>query len=123
MMRTKVAMMAAVGALALAGTTTHASAQTRAAYDRMDALSRSVFWAREQENDPTDPVAGVKLAQALRDAPDAEPKAFFDGTLDYARKHQEVIERFGRFPHRNAVLGRQTTAEEQAFLDEGGFAG
>ena len=44
-----------------------ASAQTRAAYDRMDALSRSVFWANEQEIDPADPVAGVKLAQALRE--------------------------------------------------------
>ncbi len=46
---------------------TPASAQTRAAYDRMDALSRSVFWANEQEIAPTDPVAGVKLAQALRE--------------------------------------------------------
>lgn len=46
---------------------TPASAQTRAAYDRMDALSRSVFWANEQEIDPADPVAGVRLAQALRE--------------------------------------------------------
>ena len=44
-----------------------ASAEVRATYDRMDALSRSVFWASEQENDPSDPVAGVKLAQALRE--------------------------------------------------------
>jgi uncharacterized protein (DUF924 family) len=34
-----------------------------------------------------------------------------------------VIQKFGRFPHRNAMLGRVTTAEEQAFLDEGGFGG
>jgi uncharacterized protein (DUF924 family) len=44
-------------------------------------------------------------------------------TLKYAEVHRDVIARFGRFPHRNAVLGRETTAEEQAFLDEGGFAG
>ena len=44
-------------------------------------------------------------------------------TLDYAKLHRDIIARFGRFPHRNPVLGRQTTAEEQAFLDEGGFAG
>ena len=44
-------------------------------------------------------------------------------TLKYAELHRDVIARFGRFPHRNAVLGRETTAEEQAFLDEGGFAG
>jgi uncharacterized protein (DUF924 family) len=41
----------------------------------------------------------------------------------FARVHYDIIERFGRFPHRNALLGRRTTAEEQAFLDEGGFAG
>lgn len=43
--------------------------------------------------------------------------------LDHARGHRSIIERFGRFPHRNRILGRETTAEEQAFLDEGGFAG
>ncbi|WP_421731968.1 tetratricopeptide repeat protein [Brevundimonas sp.] len=43
------------------------SAAVRATYDRMDALSRSVFWASEQQADPTDAVAGVKLAQALRE--------------------------------------------------------
>lgn len=42
---------------------------------------------------------------------------------DHARKHRDIIERFGRFPHRNAILGRVTTVEEQAFLDAGGFAG
>ena len=41
----------------------------------------------------------------------------------WARMHRDIIVRFGRFPHRNAALGRSTTAEEQAFLDEGGFAG
>jgi uncharacterized protein (DUF924 family) len=41
----------------------------------------------------------------------------------YAVEHRDVIRRFGRFPHRNAVLGRETTADEQAFLDGGGFAG
>lgn len=44
-----------------------ASAQERAAADRMDALTRSVFWGREQEINPADPVAGVKVAQALRE--------------------------------------------------------
>jgi uncharacterized protein (DUF924 family) len=45
-----------------------------------------------------------------------------DGTK-WARIHRDIIVRFGRFPHRNRALGRQTTPEEQAFLDEGGFAG
>jgi uncharacterized protein (DUF924 family) len=43
--------------------------------------------------------------------------------LDYAIVHRDIIARFGRFPHRNACLGRETTAQEQAFLDDGGFAG
>jgi uncharacterized protein (DUF924 family) len=42
---------------------------------------------------------------------------------EYAEGHRDIIRRFGRFPHRNAVLDRETTAEEQHFLDEGGFAG
>ena len=41
----------------------------------------------------------------------------------WVRIHHDIIRRFGRFPHRNAALGRETTPEEQAFLDSGGFAG
>ncbi len=41
----------------------------------------------------------------------------------YAVIHRDIIRDFGRFPHRNAVLGRSTTKAEQDFLDEGGFAG
>lgn len=44
-------------------------------------------------------------------------------TLRYAEIHMDIIRRFGRFPHRNAVLGRVTTPDEQSFLDMGGFAG
>ena len=43
--------------------------------------------------------------------------------VKWAELHADIIRRFGRFPHRNAVFGRATTAEEQAFLDSGGFAG
>lgn len=43
--------------------------------------------------------------------------------LKYAEDHADIIQRFGRFPHRNPILGRATTDEEQAFLDAGGFAG
>ena len=46
-----------------------------------------------------------------------------ENTLKYAELHADIIRRFGRFPHRNAVLGRTTTPAEQAFLDAGGFAG
>jgi uncharacterized protein (DUF924 family) len=40
--------------------------------------------------------------------------------LDYAIRHQDVIERFGRFPHRNEILGRDSTEEEKAFLTQPG---
>jgi uncharacterized protein (DUF924 family) len=43
--------------------------------------------------------------------------------LEYAEEHAAIIRRFGRFPHRNRLLGRDTTPEEQAFLDNGGFQG
>ncbi len=43
--------------------------------------------------------------------------------LAHAERHRAIIRRFGRFPHRNPILGRVMTADEQRFLDEGGFAG
>jgi uncharacterized protein (DUF924 family) len=43
--------------------------------------------------------------------------------LSHAEGHRDIIRRFGRFPHRNPILGRAMTAEEQRFLDGGGFAG
>jgi uncharacterized protein (DUF924 family) len=43
--------------------------------------------------------------------------------LKWAELHADIIRRFGRFPHRNALLGRTSTPNEQAFLDGGGFAG
>ncbi len=54
---------------------------------------------------------------------------YFKGRLDDARTyefavlHRDIIERFGRFPHRNILLGRDSTPEEMAYLDEGGFQG
>lgn len=42
---------------------------------------------------------------------------FAENTLQFARRHLEIIERFGRFPHRNAVLGRSSTEAERDYLD------
>lgn len=44
-------------------------------------------------------------------------------SLRYALHHREIVRRFGRFPHRNGVLGRQSSGEEERFLAEGGFGG
>ena len=64
------------------------------------------------------------LADQARDVALCEAMEAQTGeSADWARLHRDIIVRFGRFPHRNACLGRQTTAQEQTFLDEGGFAG
>ncbi len=44
----------------------------------------------------------------------------YESYLDYAQRHRDIIDRFGRFPHRNAVLGRESTAAEKKFLKEPG---
>ncbi len=44
----------------------------------------------------------------------------YEGFLDYAQRHRDIIERFGRFPHRNAVLGRPSTPAEKEFLKQPG---
>jgi uncharacterized protein (DUF924 family) len=67
----------------------------------------------EHSEDLADQERGIAFYKASGDA---------DG-LKWAEIHADIIRRFGRFPHRNAVLGRTTTPEEQKFLDDGGFGG
>jgi uncharacterized protein (DUF924 family) len=66
----------------------------------------------------------VALFTRMADAESAAaPKAVVKSianSLDYAKRHREVIQRFGRFPHRNAILGRTSTPEEIAFLQQPG---
>lgn len=54
--------------------------------------------------------------EALHAQADSELRGPAQGWLDYARRHAEPIRRFGRFPHRNAVLGRTSSADELDFL-------
>ena len=84
-------------------------------YDaQVPATMRGFFYLPfGHSEDMADQERGLALYAAAGDA---------DG-LKWANIHADIIRRFGRFPHRNAVLGRATTAEEQAFLDGGGFAG
>ena len=63
---------------------------------------------------PADQDFAVHLCETLRREPQLQ-KAF-----ESAERHREVVRRFGRFPHRNAVLGRASTAEEEAWLAEPG---
>jgi uncharacterized protein (DUF924 family) len=81
---------------------------------RVPATMRGFFYLPfEHSEDLADQERGIAFYKASGDA---------DG-LKWAEIHADIIRRFGRFPHRNAVLGRATTAGEQAFLDGGGFAG
>jgi uncharacterized protein (DUF924 family) len=70
----------------------------------------------EHSEDLADQDRVVALVEAM---PDQQRRDY----LGYAQRHREVIQRFGRFPHRNRVLGRESTAEEQAYLDAGGGFG
>lgn len=75
---------------------------------------RSFFYLPfEHSEDLTDQSLCVELCAASGD----------EEALKWAKIHFDIIKQFGRFPHRNPALGRETTPEEQVFLDEGGFAG
>jgi uncharacterized protein (DUF924 family) len=84
-------------------------------FDReLDLPKRNFFYMPFMHSeDLADQERCVELSRAYSDA----------NTLKWAELHADIIRRFGRFPHRNALLGRATTLEEKAFLDAGGFAG
>ncbi len=81
---------------------------------RVPHVERQFFYLpfMHSENLP-DQERCLALARGYRD----------DEFTKYAEQHADIIRRFGRFPHRNAMLDRATTADEQAFLDDGGFSG
>lgn len=58
----------------------------------------------------------VARMQALAGEVPPELREMFTGFVEFAERHRRVVARFGRFPHRNAALGRESTAEEKAFL-------
>jgi uncharacterized protein (DUF924 family) len=62
----------------------------------------------------------VLLCEELVKNASPEQKPVFAGFLDFALRHRKIIERFGRFPHRNQILGRASTPEEAGFLKEKG---
>jgi uncharacterized protein (DUF924 family) len=79
-------------------------------YDRAMPAERRLFFYLpfEHSEDLPDQVRSLRLFEALGN----------EEQLDYAVRHHVIIERFGRFPHRNAVLGRASTPAELAFLTE-----
>jgi uncharacterized protein (DUF924 family) len=86
----------------------------RGADARIDPALREFLYLPFMHSE--DIVDQLRCVELFRDTANVE-------NLEYARLHADIIDRFGRFPHRNPVLGRTTTREEQAFLDAGGFSG
>jgi len=70
-----------------------------------------------------DHALALQCFEALALASDGTPWSPYVGqNLDFQRRHTEIIRRFGRYPHRNPILGRQSTAQERAWVEEhGGF--
>jgi len=79
-----------------------------------------IYLVLEHTETPAAQDEAIKRFTALLDLLPSTDREYFTQTLDYARKHQVVVKRFGRFPHRNAVLGRESTAEEVEFLKRPG---
>jgi uncharacterized protein (DUF924 family) len=74
----------------------------------------------EHSEELADQQKSVELFRELAESVPETDRETFEGFLDYAQRHQEIIARFGRFPHRNAVLGRQSTQAEIDFLEQPG---
>jgi uncharacterized protein (DUF924 family) len=70
--------------------------------------------------EPADQERAVELMETLVGEARPPLDEFFASSARYAREHQALIERFGRFPHRNRALGRVSTPEEEAYLTAGG---
>lgn len=91
------------------------------AHETLRPIERVFFYLPlEHSESLQDQERAVALFQALVDSVPPSHKEDFAGFLDYAVRHREVIARFGRFPHRNVILGRTSTPEEVAFLKEPG---
>lgn len=85
-----------------------------AGYDRAFPLEMRKFFALPfaHSEDMADQERSVALARRTG-----------SDDLVHAEHHRDIIKRFGRFPHRNAILGRETTAQERSYLDNGGYTG
>lgn len=76
-------------------------------------LRAFIYLPFEHSENLADQYRSVELTRLLLD----------ESYMKYALEHRDIIQRFGRFPHRNPMLGRETTPEERAYLDSGGFSG
>jgi uncharacterized protein (DUF924 family) len=86
----------------------------------LEPLERMFFYMPMQHSESLDiqeRSVEVFVQLARSDVPNFMSTCLLD-TAEFARVHREIVARFGRFPHRNSVLGRASTADEQDYLDE-----
>lgn len=89
-------------------------------HDRhLSAFERTVFYMpMEHAEDRHVQALSVQHFEALAEDGPGELRELLLANAGYARQHRDIVDRFGRFPHRNAVLGRECTADEVAYLAE-----
>lgn len=87
---------------------------------RLPLVGRVFFYMPLMHSESlADQDACVRLFEALRAEAPAEREQDIENNLRFAREHRDTVQRFGRFPHRNATLGRANTPEEDEFLRDG----
>jgi len=74
----------------------------------------------EHSEDLADQDRSVELYRELVTSVPTAHRETFGGFVDFAVRHRDVIRQFARFPHRNQILGRESTPEEKAFLEQPG---
>jgi uncharacterized protein (DUF924 family) len=84
------------------------------------AVSVFFYLPFEHSEDADDQRLCVERLSARAEGTSGDTRMLLDNYIGYAEKHQAIVARFGRFPHRNVILGRTSTAEEIAFLQEEG---
>jgi uncharacterized protein (DUF924 family) len=95
----------------------------RGFYDRLPAVWEKVFFSLPLSHSETLALheRNVSLNAALVDAAPAPLRAIYEFGAEQARGHRDVVARFGRHPHRNALLGRASTDAERAYIEAGDF--
>jgi uncharacterized protein (DUF924 family) len=94
---------------------------SRGAFDGLRPIERVFcYLPLEHSESLEDQLQSVHFYQLLRDDVPAEQREPFEFNLEFAKKHYEIVKRFGRFPHRNEILQRPSTQEEIAFLQQPG---
>jgi uncharacterized protein (DUF924 family) len=97
------------------------SGMQSAADGALNLVERLFFYMPLQHTESTE-VQDESVSAFRRLAAESPPelRSTFEGALEWAEGHRSLIRQFGRFPHRNAILGRQSTPEEEAYLKKTG---